>query len=211
MNTSISHRSLDRQSFQPPGAPKPEFEIRQSARFLKDLSISPQARFLDTTLRAHADGQTGEAFIDTKRLGALLGCGRDLRLRAQQELVALGRLRLERRRGASGRFSRIVYVVAAAGSTVDHSRSARRSTRSAVSTHLPPPSRKYHWEVTSKNHRPQPKPSDRVFLNRHAREEQVRRELHVGEGPEGGIIKPEALERLRVRTPVSRRPATTGG
>ena len=71
-----------------------DFQVRLSAPFLKDPTISPTAKLLYAILKAHANVSTGQCFITSATIEKLSDCGRDKRERAQHELVGLGYLRL---------------------------------------------------------------------------------------------------------------------
>jgi hypothetical protein len=86
-----------------------DFEVRISARFLKDPSISSDAKALRAEIGAFADGRTGVSFVQPKKLEKILRWGRRRRENAQSELARCGWLRLSWRRGLHGRWARRIY------------------------------------------------------------------------------------------------------
>jgi hypothetical protein len=107
-----------------------DFIVRLPARFLKDASISSDARVLRSVIAAFADGKTGTAYVTGKKLQATLGWGRDRREKAQSELRRNGWLRLGWKRGARARFARRIYALSDPTSTV------AQFDRSGDSAHL---------------------------------------------------------------------------
>jgi hypothetical protein len=91
------------------GPYKRDFEVRIPARFLKDSSISADARILWSVIAAYTDGKTRETFVLPKTLEKVLGWGRRRRERAQAELAKTGWLKLKWRRGSHGRWARRIY------------------------------------------------------------------------------------------------------
>lgn len=91
-------------------APK-DFIVRIPARFLKDDSLSGDARLLRSLIAAYADGKTGHAYVSGKTLQAKLHWGRRRRENAQAELSRKGWLRLGWKRGAHAVFSRRTYTL----------------------------------------------------------------------------------------------------
>jgi hypothetical protein len=79
------------------------------ARFLKDATVSADAKLLWAVIGAFADGRTGYSFVSPSKLESILRWGRRKREKSQKELCALGWLRLECRRGSHGRFARRTY------------------------------------------------------------------------------------------------------
>jgi hypothetical protein len=86
-----------------------DFVVRIPARFLKDPTISSDAKALFAVVGAHADGRTGEAFVRPRTLEEILSWGRRRREQAQAELAKAGWLRLKWRRGSHGRWARRIY------------------------------------------------------------------------------------------------------
>jgi hypothetical protein len=75
--------------------PSREFFCRVPASLAKNGALSPEARLLYVVLCAHADERTGRTFVSRATVERLMGRGRTVRERAQQELVQAGWLRLE--------------------------------------------------------------------------------------------------------------------
>jgi hypothetical protein len=98
--------------------PAKDFIVHIPARFLKDSSISDDARILRVVLAAYADGKTGRTYVTGKTLQENLRWGRRKRERAQRELERTGWLRLEWKRGAQSIFARRIYVICDPHSTV---------------------------------------------------------------------------------------------
>ena len=94
-----------------PASATTNFIVRIPARFLKDATISSDAKALRAVLGAFADGRTGRSYVKPSTLEALLGWGEDRRLAAQRELVERGWLRLERKRPAKGRWGARVFIL----------------------------------------------------------------------------------------------------
>jgi hypothetical protein len=88
-----------------------DFVVRTPAHFLKERSISTDAKALRCVLGAYADGRTGTSFVRPRTLQETLGWGRDRREAAQRELVRCGWLRLTWKRAPAGRWARRVYVL----------------------------------------------------------------------------------------------------
>lgn len=86
-----------------------DFEVRIPARFLKDPSISSDAKILRAEVGAFADGRTGLSYVRPQKLELILGWGRRRRERAQSELAERGWLKLGWRRAARGRWARRIY------------------------------------------------------------------------------------------------------
>lgn len=89
---------------------KGDYIVHIPARFLKDSSISADARFLRTVIAAYADGKTGRSFVTPKTLQKTLHWGRRRREKAQAELCRIGWLELKWKRGDHGKFARRVYI-----------------------------------------------------------------------------------------------------
>ena len=89
--------------------PKNDYQVRIPARFLKDPTISADAKVLRALIGAFADGRTGVSFVQPMKLEQTLGWGRRRRERAQAGLVWAGWLRLKWKRGTHGRWARRVY------------------------------------------------------------------------------------------------------
>jgi hypothetical protein len=92
--------------------------VRIPARFLKDSSISANARILWSVIAAYADGKTGETYVTGRILERCLRWGRRRRERAQAELCGRGWLFLKWRRGLHGKFARRIFAIPLPNSTV---------------------------------------------------------------------------------------------
>jgi len=93
------------------GPRKLDFNVRIPARFLKDPTISADAKLLRAVIGAYADGRTGKSYVGLKTLEELLGWGRRRRERAQADLAKAGWLRLEWKHGSRGRWFKRIYEV----------------------------------------------------------------------------------------------------
>lgn len=82
-----------------------------SALFLKDATISADAKALRAVLGVFADGHTGRTYVKPRTLDQLLGWGRARREKAQRELVRSGWLRLGWKRGQWARWARRIYIL----------------------------------------------------------------------------------------------------
>jgi hypothetical protein len=91
---------------------KRDFFVRIPARFLKDDLISADAKALRALIGAFADGKTGKSHVTGGKLQRTLHWGRRRRERAQGELVRMGWLRLNWKRGERGKYARRIYVLA---------------------------------------------------------------------------------------------------
>jgi hypothetical protein len=107
--------------------PKRDFEVRIPARFLKEPTISPNAKVLRAAIGAFADGKTGVTFVQPKKLEKTLSWGRRRRERAQAELVKAGWLRLKLRRGAHGRWARRIYELCEPSTVARFERSGEKA------------------------------------------------------------------------------------
>lgn len=85
--------------------------MRIPAPFLKDATISSDAKALRAVLGAFADGHTGRTYVKPCTLEELLGWGEARRLAAQRQLVRSGWLRLGWKRGTHGRWARRIFVL----------------------------------------------------------------------------------------------------
>ncbi len=92
--------------------------MRIPARFLKDASISSDAKVFRAVIAAFADGKTGRTHVTGKKLQVTLCWGRRRREKAQAELSKTGWLQLGWKRGNRGKFARRIYIVTAPGLTV---------------------------------------------------------------------------------------------
>jgi hypothetical protein len=110
-----------------------DFEVRISARFLKDPSISSDAKALRAEIGAFADGRTGVSFVQPKKLEEILGWGRRRRENAQSELARCGWLRLTWKRGLHGRWARRIYKLTSPETVVQFERSGE--TAQLISHH----------------------------------------------------------------------------
>src|SRR5208282_4347498 len=88
-----------------------DFIVRIPARFLKDPTLSADAKALRAVLGAFADGHTGRSYVRPENLGKTLGWGRCRREAAQRELVSSGWLALQRKCALRGRYGRRVYIL----------------------------------------------------------------------------------------------------
>lgn len=86
-----------------------DFIVRIPARFLKDASISSDAKALRTVIASYADGKTGWTYVTGRKLEQTLRWGRHRRERAQTELHKAGWLHLAWKRGTRGKFARRIY------------------------------------------------------------------------------------------------------
>jgi hypothetical protein len=98
-----------------------DFNVLIPARFLKDDSLSSDARILRAVIGAYADGETGMSYVTGKKLQAILGWGRQRRENAQRELHQKGWLRLDWKRGERAKFARRIYALADPAHTVAQS------------------------------------------------------------------------------------------
>jgi len=87
------------------------FWVKSPAHFLKDPEIPPKAKLLRLLIAAHADGKSGETFVSRHTLQRLMRCGREVRERAQKELVAAGWLHVKREKRHGGQWGRNLYVL----------------------------------------------------------------------------------------------------
>jgi len=87
-----------------------DFIVRVPARFLKDPSISSDAKVLFAVIKSFADGKTGLTFVRPNKIDQILHWGRGRRERVQRELCANGWLRTGWKRGR-GRWARRTYQI----------------------------------------------------------------------------------------------------
>jgi len=122
-----------------------EFWVRTPARFLKHPDISPEAKMLRAFIAAHADGESGESFVSRHTLQRLMRCGREIRERAQAELIRTGWLGVKREKAERGRWGRNIYVLlvpppkATSVGFTGTGRTGRGATSSGQESHISAP------------------------------------------------------------------------
>jgi hypothetical protein len=97
------------------------------ARFLKDPTISADAKVLRAIIGAFADGKTGQSFVNPSTLDKTLSWGRGRREKAQKELCSRGWLCLGCKRGNHGVFARRTYRVCDPSTTASFERSGENA------------------------------------------------------------------------------------
>ena len=120
--------------------------MRIPARFLKDPTISSDAKVLRAEIGAFADGRTGYSYVQARMLEGILHWGRRRREKAQKELVSRGWLKLGWKRGAHAVWARRTYWLCQPSAVARFERSgemaqlisnhSQSQVRSSVTTNL---------------------------------------------------------------------------